>query len=100
MKKKKFTWKAFWIRQLKLYVPSIPILIFMWNGVDYGRVIHEYLGWTFEGYGDPQQRWYRVITSGLIFMGLFGTLIDAINTWHYLKNPHEIPDNDADDESE
>lgn len=99
MKKKKFTWKAFWIRQLKLYVPSIPILIFMWNGVDYGRVIHEYLGWTFEGYGDPQQRWYRVITSGLIFMGLFGTLIDAINTWHYLKNPHEIPDNDADDES-
>lgn len=92
---RKFTWKAFWYRQLKLYLPSIPILIFMWNGVDYGRVIYDYLGWTFEGYGDPQQSWYRVITCGLILMGLFGTIIDAVNTWHYLKNPHETPDNDA-----
>ena len=79
MKKREFTWKAFWIRQLKLYAPSMPILFFLWNGVDYGRAIHDYFGLTFEGYGPPQQRWYRVIVSGLILMGLFGTFIDAIS---------------------
>ena len=95
MEKNKFTWKAFWVRQLKVYVPTLPILVFMWNGVEYGRVIHEYFGWAFEGYGPPQQRWYRVIASGLFLLGIFGTLIDAINTWHYLKNPHEIPKDDS-----
>lgn len=99
MANNKYTWKAFWIRQIKMCFPLIFLVYFFWYGVDIGRVIHEYLGWTFEGYGDPQQRWYRVIASGFILLGLFGTLIDAISTWHYLKNPHEIPDNDADDES-
>ena len=91
MGKNKFTWKAFWVRQLKVYVLNIPILIFMWDAVEYGRAIHEYFDWAFEGYGPAQQGWYRIITTGIFLLGLFGTLIDAMNTWHYLKNPDEIP---------
>ncbi len=91
MDRNKFTWKAFWVRQLKVYVLNIPLLFFMWDAVEYGRAIHEYYGWAFEGYGPPQQRWYRVVVTGIFLLGLFGTLIDAMNTWHYLKNPDEIP---------
>jgi hypothetical protein len=93
-KRWEYTWKAFWIRQLKVYVPTLPLLIFIWNSVEYGRVIHEYFGWAFEGYGPPQQRWYRVVASGFILMCMFGSLIDALSVWHYLKNPDKIPKDD------
>ena len=95
MKKNKFTWKTFWIRQFKLHMPMIVVCYLLWNAIEFGHVTYEYFGWTLEGYGPPQQRWYRVIASGFILICLFGTFIDAINTWHYLKNPDEIPKNDS-----
>lgn len=97
MKKNRYTWKAFWIRNLKTYGPVIPATIVLWDIVEYGRIVHEYFGWAFEGYGPLQQRWYRILASGFFLALLFATFIDAISTWHYLKNPDEIPKGDDED---
>lgn len=95
MKEKwEYTWKAFWIKNLKAYMPVLPMLFLMWNGVEYGRVVHEYFGWAYEGYGPPQQRWYRALASVILLVMLFGSVMNAIITWHYLKNPDEIPSHD------
>lgn len=95
----KYTWKAFGVRQLKVYAQIMPFFLLMWNGIEIGDAIYGYFGWVSEGYGPPQQRWYRILASGFLFITVLSTFIDALSTWHYLKNPHEIPDNDADDES-
>lgn len=95
-KKREFTWKAFWIRQVKTYIPLVFVVFVLWHGVEYGRLVHEFFNWPFEGYGPPQQRWYRVIASGFIIMCMFGSFIDAISVWHYIKNPHEIPKDNED----
>ncbi|MEN3156851.1 hypothetical protein ABC502_00545 [Alkalimonas sp. NCh-2] len=90
----KFTWKAFWVRQIKMYVPLIAVVYFFWYGVEIGDAIYEYFGWVSEGYGPPQQRWYRVIASGFVTWGVIITLMDLIGTWHHIKHPDEIPKDD------
>lgn len=91
----KYTWKAFGIRQMKTYATVIPPFLFLWNGVEYGQLIHEHFGCSFEGYGPPQQRWYRILAGGFLFITVLSTFIDALSIWHYLKNPHEIPDDES-----
>lgn len=95
-KQREYTWKAFWIRQLKLYLPTVIVCSLFWDLVEYSRMVHEYLSWTFEGYGPPQQRWYRVIATGFIMWAGVITLMDLISVWHYTKNPDEIPKRNED----
>ncbi|RUO28116.1 hypothetical protein CWE12_12915 [Aliidiomarina sedimenti] len=95
MTSKRYTWKAFWLRNLKAYMPFTFMFLGMWNGVELGNFLKEYIEWwSMEGSGPPQQRWYRVLASFFLFLMLFGSFIDAISTWHYLKNPDEIPKED------
>ncbi|NRQ44647.1 hypothetical protein HRH59_19120 [Rheinheimera sp. YQF-2] len=91
MNENRFTWNAFWIRQIKVYVQLVPIVYLFWYGVDVSNMMGNLFNWSTEGYGLPKQRWFRVIACGFFAGGGIITLMDLISTWHYVKNPDEIP---------
>ncbi|MEN3156861.1 hypothetical protein ABC502_00595 [Alkalimonas sp. NCh-2] len=95
MKKQwEYTWRAFWVRQIKVYVPLVAIVYLFWYGVEVSNMMGNFFNWSTEGYGPSKQRWFRMIASGFILMTMFGSLMDAISVWHYIKHPDEIPKND------
>ena len=92
--KREFTWRAFWIRQFKMYISISLVCGFLWNSIAIGEWGYELFGETLDGYGPPQQRWHRVIASGFFVWGVIITIMDLIGTWHHIQNPDEIPKDD------